>query len=79
MPPDPILPASLMTLLARFEPCFTAPSFRTFCALAAGFVAQTGRRTVCGMLTGAGCPGPGGMTGRTGSSRPPGGAARTSA
>jgi DDE superfamily endonuclease len=54
MPPDPILPASLMTLLACFEPCFTAPSFRTFCALAAGFVAQTGRRTVCGMLTGAG-------------------------
>ena len=29
-------------------------SFRTFSALAAGFLAQTGRRTVCGMLTGAG-------------------------
>jgi hypothetical protein len=54
MSPDPILPASLMTLLTCFGPCFTAPSFRTFCALAAGFVAQTGRRTVCGMLTGAG-------------------------
>ena len=52
--PDLTLPASLMTLLAAFEPCFTAPSFRTFCALAAGFLAQTGRRTVCGMLTGAG-------------------------
>ena len=48
------LPASLMTLLATFRPCFTAPSFRTFCALAGGFLAQTGRRTVCGMLTGAG-------------------------
>src|SRR5712691_10855149 len=56
MLPDPTvpLPASLMALLACFEPLFTAPSFRTFCALAAGFLARTGRRTVCGMLTGAG-------------------------
>src|SRR6266487_3031352 len=56
MLPDPTvsLPASLMSLLAVFEPLFTAPSFRTFCALAAGFLAQTGRHTVCGMLTGAG-------------------------
>lgn len=37
-----------------FRPCFTAPTFRTFCALGAGLLAQTGRRTVCGMLTGAG-------------------------
>ena len=48
------LPVSLMALLGAFQPLFTAPSFRTFCALAAGFLAQTGRRTVCGMLTGAG-------------------------
>jgi len=54
MLPDLALPASLMTLLAAFEPLFTAPSFHTFCALAAGFLAQTGRRTVCGMLAGAG-------------------------
>ena len=56
MLPDPTvpLPASLMALLACFQPLFTAPSFRTFCSLAAGFLAQTGRRTVCGMLTGAG-------------------------
>ena len=54
MLPDVTLPASLSALLAVFEPCFTAPSFRTFCALACGFWAQTGRRTVCGMLTGAG-------------------------
>ncbi len=40
------LPASLMALLGAFQPLFTAPSFRTFCALAAGFLAQTGRRTV---------------------------------
>jgi DDE superfamily endonuclease len=57
MLPDPTLPPSLMGLLAAFEPLFTAPSFRTFCALAAGFLAQTGRRTVCGMLTAAGLAG----------------------
>ena len=54
--PDAVLPvpASLMTLLAVFAPLFTAPSFRTFTALACGFLAQSGKRTVCGMLTGAG-------------------------
>jgi hypothetical protein len=48
------VPASLMTLLAAFSPLFTAPSFRTFCGLACGFLAQPGRQTVCGMLGGAG-------------------------
>jgi len=55
---DPLLmlpvPASLMTLLTVCSPLFTAPSFRTFCGLACGFIAQPGKRTVCGMLTGAG-------------------------
>src|ERR1700691_2593104 len=50
----PPVPASLMTLLSGFAPLFTAPSFRTFCGLACGFLTQTGKRTVCGMLTGAG-------------------------
>jgi len=54
MLPGLTLPPSLMTLPAAFQPCFTAPSFRTFCALAVGFLARTGSRTVCGMLTGAG-------------------------
>ncbi len=54
MLPDATIPASLQVLLAVFEPCFTSPSFRVFCALACGFWAQTGRKTVCGMLTGAG-------------------------
>jgi len=56
MLPDATLPvpASLMGLLASFAPLFTAPSFRTFTMLACGFLAQTGRRTVCGMLAGAG-------------------------
>ena len=48
------VPASLMTLLAGLAPLFTAPSFRTFCGLACGFLAQTGKRTVYGMLAGAG-------------------------
>jgi hypothetical protein len=56
MLPDATLqvPASLMTLLSAFAPLFTVPSFRTFCGLACGFLAQPGKRTVCGMLTGAG-------------------------
>ena len=56
MLPDgtPPVPASLMTLLAAFSPLFTAPSFRTFTMLACGFLAQPGKRTVCGMLAGAG-------------------------
>jgi hypothetical protein len=54
--PDATLPApvSLMRLLMSLAPLFTAPSFRTFCGLAYGFLAQVGRRTVCGMLAGAG-------------------------
>jgi DDE superfamily endonuclease len=56
MLPDATLPvpASLMGLLTSFAPLFTAPSFRTFTGLACGFLAQAGRRTVCGMLAGAG-------------------------
>jgi hypothetical protein len=48
------LPPSLMGVLERFRPCFTAPSFETFCMLMAGFIACAGTRTVCGMLSGAG-------------------------
>jgi hypothetical protein len=51
------LPASLAGLLWVFRRCFTAPTFRSFCALTAGLVAQPGRRTVCGMLAGAGLAG----------------------
>jgi len=56
MLPDATLPvpASLARLLAPFASLFTAPSFRTFCGLACGFLAQAGKRTVCGMLAGAG-------------------------
>ena len=46
MLPELTLPPSLMALLSAFQPLFTGPSFRTFCGLAAGFLAQTGRRTI---------------------------------
>lgn len=59
MPPEDTapavpVPASLMTLLSAFTSVFTAPTLRAFTALACGFLAGTGRRSVCGMLTGAG-------------------------
>jgi SRSO17 transposase len=53
MLPGLTLPASLAGLLGALRPCFTAPSFRTFCGLAAGLAGQVRRRTVCGMLLGA--------------------------
>src|SRR4249920_3622811 len=54
MLPGATVPRSLAVLLAVFRPCFTAPTFRTFIGLVVGLIAQTRRRTVCGMLTGAG-------------------------
>ena len=82
MPPGLTLPASLAGLLGALRPCFTAPSFRTFCGLAAGLAGQVRRRTVCGMLLGAGLarawPGPGRMTGRITSSPGPGSSHTTS-
>ena len=49
----PSLPGSLADLLIVFRPCFTAPTFATFRAMVAGFMAQPGLRTVTGMLVGA--------------------------
>jgi len=57
MLPVPSVPPSLAALPAGLRPCFTAPSFTTFCALVCGMLAQTGRRTVCGMLLEAGLSG----------------------
>jgi hypothetical protein len=54
MLPDLTLPASLLDLLMVLRPVFTGPSFVTFCGLAAGLCGQVRRRTVCGMLLGAG-------------------------
>jgi hypothetical protein len=54
MLPGATVPSSLADLLAVFRPGFTAPTFPTFVGLLVGLIAQTRRRTVCGMLTGAG-------------------------
>jgi len=54
MLPRATIPRSLEVLLDEFRPCFTAPTLRTFTALAVGLIAATRRRTVCGMLLGAG-------------------------
>jgi hypothetical protein len=48
------LPASWAALLWTFRCCFTGPSFETFVVLVSGLVARPGRRTVTGMLIGAG-------------------------
>jgi hypothetical protein len=54
MLPVSTVPPSLLGLLQVVRPCFTAPTFRTFAALVTGLIMQTRRRTVCGMLLGAG-------------------------
>jgi hypothetical protein len=54
MLPDGTIPGSLGSLLAVFRFCFTAPTFITFNGLVVGLIAQTRRRTVCGMLLGVG-------------------------
>ena len=54
MLPGLTLPASLAGLLWSLRPVFTGPSYRTFCGLVAGLCGQVRRRTVCGMLLGAG-------------------------
>ena len=67
MLPDATLPCSLSDLLAVFRPCFTAPTFRTFIGLVVGLIAQTRRRTVCGMLTGPAWSSSGTIAARTAS------------
>ncbi|MHB1920056.1 MAG: transposase [Acidimicrobiales bacterium] len=47
------VPPSLAALLSEFRSCFSAWTFPVFCALACGLLAQSARRTVCGMLVGA--------------------------
>src|SRR5258708_5504892 len=48
MLPDVTLPASLAALLGALRPCFTAPSYRTFCGLAAGLAAPAPRPPAAG-------------------------------
>src|SRR5258706_5290523 len=54
MLPGVRVPVSLRRLWDAFAGCFTTPTFEVFQAMVIGLIAQTGQRTVCGMLTGAG-------------------------
>jgi DDE superfamily endonuclease len=54
MLPQVTLPSSLALLVEVFGSCFTVPTFAMFRLLLTGLIAQAGRRTVCGMLLGAG-------------------------
>src|SRR5688572_6186272 len=49
-----ILPSTLVGLLVAFEPCFTAPSYRTFRLLVAGWIHCLGRRTVTAVAVASG-------------------------
>jgi hypothetical protein len=49
MLPDSTVPGSLTGLLAVFRSCFTTPTFTTLSAVIVGLIAQTRRRTVCGI------------------------------
>ena len=53
MPPL-MLPETFTPLVAAFVPCFTAPTYRTFCYLVAGWVHCVGRHTVTGVALAAG-------------------------
>lgn len=54
MLPGSTLPVSLRRLLDAFAGCFTRPTFVVFTAMVVGMIAQTGTKTICGMLAGAG-------------------------
>ncbi len=52
-----IVPESFVRLLAAFEGCFHAPSYRNFVTLVAGWVHCLGRRTVTAVVVAAGAVG----------------------
>lgn len=52
--PEIILPSTFVGLLVAFEPCFHAPSYRTFQLLVAGWIHCLGRRTVTGVALASG-------------------------
>src|SRR5690349_17396614 len=55
--PTVILPDTFVPLLAGFQPCFTAPGYRAFCVLVAGWVHCRGRHTITGVVIAAGAVG----------------------
>ena len=56
MPPL-MVPESFALLLTALVPCFTAPTYQTFCALVAGWLQCPGRHTVTGVAVAAGVVG----------------------
>src|SRR4051794_2534942 len=52
--PDIILASSFVGLLVAFEPCFHAPSYRTFGLLVAGWIHRQGRRTITAVAVASG-------------------------
>src|SRR3954454_21133926 len=52
--PEIILPSTMVGLLVAFEPCFHAPSYRTFGLLVAGWIHCLGRRTITGIALASG-------------------------
>jgi hypothetical protein len=49
-----IVPETFVPLLAAFQPCFSAPSYRNFGLLVSGWIHCLGRRTITGVATAAG-------------------------
>src|SRR6266550_3790501 len=52
--PEIILPSPMVGLLAAFEPCFHAPSYRIFRLLVAGWLHCLGRRTITAVALASG-------------------------
>src|ERR1051326_7025708 len=52
-----MVPESFALLLVAFAPCFTTPTYQTFCHLVAGWLQCPGRHTVTGVAVAAGVVG----------------------
>src|SRR5215213_6238581 len=52
--PEIIVPGTFVGLLVAFEPCFHAPSYRTFGLLVAGWIHCLGRRTITAVAVASG-------------------------
>ena len=52
--PEIILPSPLVGLLAAFEPCFHAPTYRDFRLVVAGWMHCLGRRTITAVALASG-------------------------
>jgi hypothetical protein len=52
--PEIVMPSTFVGLLVAFEPCFHAPSYRTFSLLVAGWTHCLGRRTITAMAAASG-------------------------